>query len=51
MVKKTAISMDDWIFDEIEKRRGDKGRSEYICELIAKALGFSSPPEEKEATE
>lgn len=47
MVQKMNISMDEWLFDEIESRRGEKNRSEYISELIAKALGFASSKKEE----
>jgi len=51
MVKNTGITMADWLFEEIEKRRGAKGRSEFISELCARGLGFSTdkPEEPKEA--
>lgn len=42
MVVKVNISMDEWLFSELENRRGQKNRSEYISETIAKGLGFHS---------
>jgi metal-responsive CopG/Arc/MetJ family transcriptional regulator len=41
LVKKVNISIDEWLFEEIERLRGDKNRSEFITEKIAIALGFS----------
>lgn len=42
MVKSVGISVDDWLFDEIEKRRGDTNRSEFISQQLAKSFGFST---------
>lgn len=47
MVKKIGISVSDWLFDEIEKRRGEKNRSEYVEEQIAISLGFTGEKNEK----
>lgn len=41
MVKPIGISLDDWLFEEIEKRRGDMNRSEFVSQQLAKSFGFS----------
>ena len=40
-MKRITISMDDWLYAELENKREKKGRSEFISEMIAKGLGFS----------
>lgn len=40
-MKTVGISIDDWLFQEIESRRGNMNRSEYISEQVARSLGFS----------
>jgi len=48
MVQKIGISVPDWLFEEIEHKRGAKNRSEFIGELITKALGFRGGRDEGE---
>lgn len=41
MVKTLGITIDDWLYQEIENRRGSMNRSEFISQQVAIAMGFS----------
>lgn len=48
MVKAIGVSIDEWLYEEIEKRRGDMNRSEFVSQQLAKSFGFSDYDTRKE---
>ena len=51
MVKPIGISLDEWLYEEVEKRRGDMNRSEFISQQLAKSFGFNDYEHKKEQAE
>ncbi len=48
MVKNLSVSIDDWLWKQIESRRGSMNRSEFVTQNLVKGLQVLPPVGEGE---